>query len=161
MPSMQAQLLSKIHQINQLEIKAGRLAQKNSSNFKVRAFGRRLVIDHSAADRKVLHFARANHIVLMTPQPQNAQQQQQMQNTMATMQRLQTLKGNAFDMQFLQFMQKGHDNAIQMLAQKEKMLPPSGLKSMIKDMIPILTQHYEIAVNLKIRDTAGGMAGGY
>lgn len=161
MLSMQAQLISRIHQMSQMGIQAGRMAMTNSQNSRVREFGQRMVIDYAAADRAVLHYARRHGIALVTPTTTNPQDQQQMQAAMATMQKLQTVKGPAFDRQFVQFMQDAHYNAIHMLAQQESTLPRSGLKSMVRDMIPIMAQEYDVASNLNVREAANGMQGGY
>jgi predicted outer membrane protein len=50
-------LLMKIHKINQMEIQAGQLAQRNSSTAKVKTYGQRLVSDHQAADKKITALA--------------------------------------------------------------------------------------------------------
>lgn len=157
----QPDLLYMIHSINELEVHAGRLAEMHSNSYRVRAYGRRLVIDHSAADRRLMHLAENNHVILAPPQASSLQQQQQMQQTAATMQQLETLRGPAFDKVFLQFMQQGHHQAIQMLAENDKAMLGSPLKSMVNNLIPILTQHYEIASILDIHQTAQGLAGGY
>lgn len=101
-----------------------------------------------------MHLVAINHIILAPPQTLSSQQQQQMQQ-------LEMLRGPAFDKIFLQFMQEGHHQAIQMLTQNDKTMLGSPLKSMVKNLIPILTQHYEIASTLDIHQTAQGLAGGY
>lgn len=160
MKEMQSQLLSMIHKTNQMEIKAGQMAQSKSDTFQVREYGNRLVRDHTMADRMVTKFAKMNNIQLTEPTPQNPEQQQNMQQAMAAMQELQGLQGKEFDQKFLTFMEQGHHNAIGMLAQAHGKLPASPLKAMLNKMIPILTQHYEIASNLDIHQMAKGLGGG-
>jgi predicted outer membrane protein len=52
-------LVMKIHKINQMEIRAGQLAQRNSSTPKVKSYGQQLVRDHQAADQKITTMARS------------------------------------------------------------------------------------------------------
>jgi len=52
-------LVMKIHKINQMEIRAGQLAQRNSSTAKVKSYGQQLVRDHQAADQKITTLARS------------------------------------------------------------------------------------------------------
>lgn len=51
-------VLMKMHHTNQLEIRVGRLAQRNGSSAKVKAFGSRLARDHAASDQKVMALAK-------------------------------------------------------------------------------------------------------
>src|SRR5215213_1268077 len=53
-----ADVLSKLHHANQMEIEAGKLAQEKGSSKAVKAYGKTLVRDHSAADKKVLATAK-------------------------------------------------------------------------------------------------------
>ncbi|HEX5411929.1 MAG TPA: DUF4142 domain-containing protein [Terriglobia bacterium] len=81
---MQAQLLSTIHQTNQLEIEAGRMARSKSDSFEVREYGDRLALDHMAADRIIRRYAQQHDIPLtgvqeMQETQQNAPAMQQMQ----------------------------------------------------------------------------------
>ena len=52
-------LVMKIHKINQMEIQAGQLAQRNSSSAKVKQYGQQLVRDHQAADKKITTLAQS------------------------------------------------------------------------------------------------------
>lgn len=57
-------LVMKIHRINQMEIRAGRLAQKNGSSAKVKQYGQQLVRDHQAADQKLTTLAQRMGVTL-------------------------------------------------------------------------------------------------
>ena len=52
-------LVMKIHKINQMEIQAGQLAQRNGSSAKVKQYGQQLVRDHQAADKKITTLAQS------------------------------------------------------------------------------------------------------
>lgn len=151
-------LVSTMHNVNQMAIEAGKLAQSNSKDYQIRAYGQLLVRDHTVADRMLTQYARVQNIPLPPPPPPTEQAPQSPQ---AFLERLQGLQGRQFDQQFLQFMQQGDEHAVTMLAREELTLPVSQLKNMLNQIIPILSQHYEIASTLRIRQSAQGLAGGY
>ena len=57
-------LVMKIHKINQMEIQAGQLAQRNGSSAKVKQYGQQLVRDHQAADQKITTLAQSLGVTL-------------------------------------------------------------------------------------------------
>jgi predicted outer membrane protein len=57
-------LVMKIHRVNQMEIKAGQLAQQNSSTARVKSYGQQLVRDHQAADQKLTTLAQRLGVTL-------------------------------------------------------------------------------------------------
>lgn len=67
MKTLQSVLVSRIHLVNQLEIKAGKMASKKGSRFDVRQFGDRLVRDHTLADSIVLIYAKQHNLPVLVP----------------------------------------------------------------------------------------------
>src|SRR5689334_6150049 len=68
--SMQtAEVLSKLHHSNQMEVAAGKLAQEKAQSKDVKNFGKTLVTDHSAADKKVMALAKSEKIDLPADVP--------------------------------------------------------------------------------------------
>lgn len=65
---MESMLVSRIHMVNQMEIKAGKLAAQKGGSFTVREYGQRLQMDHTIADRKILAYANAHNLQVMSPQ---------------------------------------------------------------------------------------------
>jgi putative membrane protein len=57
-------LVMRIHRINQMEIRAGQLAQRSGSSAKVRSYGQQLVRDHQAADQKLTTLAQRLGVTL-------------------------------------------------------------------------------------------------
>lgn len=130
-------MVSRIHMVNQMEIKAGEMAAIKRSTFDVREFGKRLKMDHTLADHMVLAYAKAHGLQVMSPEEIQMKMQQ--------------MQGRAFDDAFTKFMVKGHTQAIAMLNMAEHMLPANnGLRSMLGNMVPIMEQHYDIASRLQI-----------
>jgi putative membrane protein len=133
------QVLSKMHDINQLEIKVGTLATKNSSSPDVRRYGERLVRDHKMIDRNVERVAQRLRITLPTPPAEPP-----------LFERLQGLTGRQFDDAFLPAMVQGHDQAISTLQDDRQSLPQqSQVSALITKSLPILKEHRNIAANLQ------------
>jgi putative membrane protein len=147
---MEADILSKMHQINQMEIQVGQLAQKKGSTFAIREFGDRLARDHKKGDAMVQAFAREHKITLAAPAMSATPQEQ--------MQKLEGLTGLAFDGYFLELMESGHKTAISMLGQAHQELQGMPLGVLVGQLLPILEQHYIIATTLDIRMRATGEA---
>src|SRR4051812_15227539 len=59
-----AEVLPKLHQSNQREIEMGKMAEKNGQSKQVKAYGKALVDDHTAADKKVKALAKQEKIDL-------------------------------------------------------------------------------------------------
>lgn len=57
-------IVMRLHRINQMEIKAGQLAQRNGSAAKVKSYGQQLVRDHQASDQKITQLAQRLGITL-------------------------------------------------------------------------------------------------
>jgi len=154
--ALHSQLMSKIHQVNQMEIKAGKLARSQGLTAEVRAYGDLLVRDYTVADCQVMNLAEKQGIPIGEPMPKNAEEKEQMNEQLSMMDQLQTLQGREFDQKFLGFMQKGHKMAIKTLCSARGRLPPSPLLSLIETLIPILRQHYEIAIGVELDEIIRG-----
>ena len=162
-------VLMRIHRSNQMEIQAGRLAQKNGSSAKVKAFGQKLVRDHSAADQKVV--ALASRLGYTLPRgdgmdygqgrnPQNgadstrrndstySSAQDQDSTGHGDLKRLATLKGAAFDTAFANAMVDGHGKAISMLERAQNQVQSQELRSLISSTLPTIRQHLQTAESL-------------
>ena len=146
---MDQQILSKMHQVNQMEINVGKLAEQKSDDPEVKRYGRRLVRDHEMGDRKVTMLAKQLNLTLMTPQPQTPEEQQKMQMRMQMMDKLKT--GKDFDNTFLPAMVHEHIEAITMLKNAEGKLPEqSPVRMLISKLLPILQQDQQLAEDLRI-----------
>lgn len=67
MKTLESVLVSRMHLINQLEIKAGKMASEKGSRFDIRQFGDRLRRDHTVADRMVLAYANKHNLPILAP----------------------------------------------------------------------------------------------
>ena len=166
-------LVMKIHKINQMEIKAGQLAQRNSSTAKVKAYGQQLVRDHQAADQKITTLAQSLGVTLKNDTTTGRSQQpydttrgrygqrgdsamqghdqdamREHQQAEQRLQRLSTLQGTQFDAEFANFMAQGHDKAIKWLEQAQSNVQNSQLRTFITSTLPTLRTHLQVAQSL-------------
>jgi len=138
-----AQVLSKIHHVNQMEIQAGELAARRGKSAEVRRYGDLLVRDHQDSDKKVLALARRQNLVLSS-MAMSAKDQ-------AAMKKLHRLTGEAFDKDFLPAMKEGHDEAISFLTSARKKTGNAPLAALISQLLPVIRQHDDLAVKLQGR----------
>jgi putative membrane protein len=147
-------LLFKMHQINQLEIRLGNMAKVKGTTAKVRTYGDRLVRDHQMADEMVLAYASSHNVPIERTGPPSAEEQRQAQQQENLTARLARAEGPTFDELYLKTMVDGHKEAIAMLRSDVQRMPTSQLRTMINHLLPILVQHEELAEHLTQREIA-------
>ncbi len=152
--SPEAELLSKMHMANGMEIKAGELAQSKGSTIQIRRFGALLARDHRTADSKISALAKQQNIKLMPPMPKSPEEKQKMEMQKQMLADLPSAQGEDFDRKFLDFNEKAYDMAINMVQMGHDQLQPSPVKTLAGKMVPILKQHKELADHLSQRQTA-------
>lgn len=154
--SPESELLSKMHMANQMEIKAGQLAESKGTTQAIRNFGALLVRDHSYADKRISNLAKQQNIQIMQmPMPKSPDEKQKMEMQKQMMAGLEQAQGADFDRQFIQFNIKAQGMAVNMVSMASGQLNPSPVKTLTSKMVPILKQHAEIAQHLEQRLTAG------
>jgi putative membrane protein len=136
-PSTEA-VLTKLHMSNQMEIAAGKLAEKKGQSKDVKSFGKTLVTDHTAADKKVMALAKEEKITLPSDMPMPD----------AKMDKMKAASGAEFDRMFASDMLEDHkkDIAEAKLAQGQTQDP--RLRGLLSSLIPTLEKHKEIAQKL-------------
>jgi putative membrane protein len=143
-----ADVLAKLHQSNQKEIQMGKLAQKSGQSRDVKNFGKTLVKDHSAADKKVMALAKQEKIDLATTTG-GAEKPMAMKDddSMANMG-----SGPDFDLKFGQSMLDDHKKDIADATSARDSTTDAKLKKLLDGMIPTLQKHEDSSQ--KIVDTA-------
>jgi putative membrane protein len=132
--------LSKIHQINQMEIKMANLALKNASAPEVKSYAQRLVRDHSDADLMVKEVATKDRITLVD-EPLAAADKKDMQNLMS-------LTGSDFDVAYQKVMTDGHQKAIKMLTDIQSKLKRQDVRDLVVKLLPNFAHHEALAQQL-------------
>lgn len=134
-----ATILNKLHLSNQKEIEMGKVAEKGGQSKDVRNFGKELVKDHTAADKKVATLAKEEHIDLAgagattdhMPQP-----------------------GADFDLKFAQMMVEDHTTAITDVETALDTSSDGKLKDLLGKLLPTLKKHKETAQRIVQTQTA-------
>lgn len=125
-------VLAKVHESNQKEIAMGKMAQKNGKSKDVTSFGKTLVKDHTAADKKVVALAKKEKIDLPAPpapkddMPMNAD----------------------FDAAFAKSMVEDHKKDIDEVTKARDATTDDKLKKLLTDMLPTLQKHEDTAQKL-------------
>lgn len=134
-----AAVLGKLHHSNEKEIEMGKTAEKAGQAKDVRNFGKLLVKDHTAADKKVVALAKEEHIDLAAsgstsdhmPEP-----------------------GADFDAKFSQMMLEDHTNDVNAVTAARDTTSDAKLKALLSELLPTLQKHKDIAQKLVDTHTA-------
>jgi putative membrane protein len=130
------EVLGKLHQANQKEIEMGKVAEKNGQSKDVKAFGRMLIKDHTAADKKVTALAKKEKVELPAATKED-------HSDMA--------KGADFDKKFATAMLDDHKKDVADAKSARDNTKDEQLKKLLDDIVPTLEKHQETAQ--KIADT--------
>jgi putative membrane protein len=125
-----ADVLGSLHQADQKEIQAGRIAQKDGQSKAVKDYGKMLVKDHTAADDKVAALAQKESVDLVAATPAPGA------NDMGTM-----ATGPDFDKKFAQEMLDDHHKAIAALNAALNSTADPQLRKLLTDLLPTLEKH--------------------
>ena len=118
------------------EVKMGRLAQQKGTNDAVKAFGQRMVDDHSKAGEKLTDVASKEGMTLPTDISKADQREYD---------RLSKLSGKDFDQAYSQAMVKDHVNDIAEFKKEAMSGGDPGLKQFATDTLPTLQEHLKQA----------------
>ena len=140
--------LAHFRHVNQMEIDMGKLAQKQSKNKRVKAFGKTLVTDHTRALKQADAFIKANKLTLPADQPKDEAAQQQAEADMREMDRVKTLSGVEFDRAFLTMMAEGYTRELSKLDEAIAATSNAKLKAIFEKARPSMAKHAEVASKL-------------
>jgi putative membrane protein len=140
-PPATSDVLGKLHLSNQKEIEMGKQAQKDGQSKDVKAFGKTLVKDHTAADKKVAALAKKEKIDLAASTPSAKDDMPP------------PAAGPDFDAKFGQMMLDDHKKDIGEVTEAQNATTDDQLKKLIADMLPTLEKHQALAQ--KIVDEQG------
>jgi putative membrane protein len=133
-PPATADVLGKLHHANQMEIQMGKLAEKNGQSKEVKDFGKMLVKDHSAADKKVTALAKKEKVDLKA---EAANMKEPMPDLPP--------KGPEFDGKFAQTMLDDHKKDVSEMKSARDATDNEQLKKLLSDIVPTLEKHQETA----------------
>jgi putative membrane protein len=108
-PSQESEVVQRLHQANESEVKLGQLAQQKAQSPAVKDFAKMIVEDHQKADQQLQQLAKAKGWRLSNPKPLNAAERAVMDADKAEQQKLQKLEGRAFEQAYTALMVADHD----------------------------------------------------
>ncbi len=135
--SSTADVLGNLHQADVKEVQAGQIAQKDGKTKAVRDYGKMLVTDHTAADKKVADLATKENIDLRASTPAPGA------NDMGTM-----ATGPDFDQKFAQEMLEDHRKNLAAVIEARDRTDDPRLKRLLDEVIPTLEKHEAAAQKL-------------
>jgi putative membrane protein len=144
-----ATVLGKLHHSNQMEVAAGKLAEEKGQSKEVKSFGKTLVTDHSASDKKVMALAKSEKIEL----PAEAAKPDEMTD------KLKSATGAEFDKTFAKDMLSDHEKDIAEVKEARDKTTDTKLKSLLTATLPVLEKHRDLAQKL-VDKGASASAGG-
>jgi putative membrane protein len=128
-----AKVLGDLHESDQKEIAAGKLAQKSGKSREVKDYGKMLEKDHSAADKKLTALAKKEKIDLATATPGDSGDMSGMASD------------PMFDSKFAHEMLDDHKKAIAAVTDARDNTPDEKLKKLLTDLVPTLQKHEDTA----------------
>lgn len=132
-----ATVLVKLHQSDEKEIAMGKLAQKDGKSAEVKSFGKTLVKDHTAADKKVSKLAKEEKIGLgSTPDAD-------FDGAVAKM-----AAESDFDAHFARMMLDDHEKGLAFAKGVRDTTSDDRLKRLLTDIVPVLQKHRDVAQKL-------------
>jgi putative membrane protein len=140
-----AELLNKLHHANQMEIEAGKLAQEKGASKAVKAYGKTLVRDHSAADKKVIATAKQLKVELPKEMPPMSD---------AKMDEAKAAAGEEFDKKFAAAMLDDHKKDVEETSEARDKTTNPKLKKLLAGLVPTLEKHRDTAQKIVDGDTA-------
>ena len=159
-------VLSLIHQVNQDEIKLGKMAEAQAQNDKVKGYAKDMVDDHTALDKKLTDFVQnegKGKVTLSASHIPTAKHEEMTASTQKAEAMLKSATGATFDREYMSTMLKGHDDV---LADLDAELPAlkgndmvHSLVSDARDKVKMHRDHARDILNDLERGTATGGSG--
>lgn len=140
-----AKVVAHLHAVDQMEIDAGKLAQANGAAAG-KAYGKKLVTDHTAFDAKLVAFAKKHGLATIPDDP--TQTEADKKDMMDEMMKLKGLKGAAFDTELGTRMAADHDKEVGKVDTAAGTVADKDLAAMLKALKPTLQGHADAARKL-------------
>jgi putative membrane protein len=136
-------LVTLLHHVNQDEIAAGKLAQEKGNIPEIKDYGRKLVTDHTRADKDLL--AAASKAGLKPNDSELAAHDKEMMSVdKKKMDQIRRLSGSEFDKAFAEEMSRDHEHMISMLRDAKKQVS-APMRELVDSTIPMLQEHKDLA----------------
>ena len=128
--------LTKAIQGDNSEMRLGKLAQTRGQSAAVRRFGATLARDHAAARRAALPVARRHNVAVSDDMAEEAR---------AEYDKLDQLRGRAFDREFARYMVEDHREDIAEFSREAASRDPADVRALARQTLPALRRHLRTA----------------
>jgi putative membrane protein len=142
-----AEMLAELHMANTSEVALGKVAQQRAHSADVKAFGKRMVTDHTALDKDVQHWGKKNNVTIGAP-PQDDAHRTEMQRMSDLKQRLESLSGTEFDKTYMQAMAEDHANDLKTVQAFEQQATDKSVKPLLEHARKVIASHKKEADKL-------------
>jgi putative membrane protein len=161
-PTDEKAFLERLHYTHQMEIKLGRLAQQNASHPDVKSFAEQMVRDHTQADQQLMSMAQGRGMKLSDmPKPMSDLEKKVLAADKANMEKLQALKGEAFDSCYMANQVGMHDDTLgKLMAGRQALGGNAELTTMLGELTPRVVQHRQQAYSVLGKLGSQGMGVG-
>lgn len=119
-----------------MEVQLGQYAAQHADNADVKAFGQKMVDDHSKANQQLMQVAQTKNVTLATSLDKKHQ---------GMVDKLTKKEGAAFDKAYMQAMLKDHQEDIKEFAREADKGQDADVKAFATQTLPILKQHLQLA----------------
>ena len=134
--------LSNAAQGGLLEVTAGKLAEQRGSDPAVKAYGQKMVADHTAANEKLKSLADSKQMPL--PNSLSAKERN-------SLDKLETLNGDEFDRAYARMMVKDHTEDVEEFEHAAKTAKDSDVRAFAATTLPTLRHHLVMANQMSFR----------
>src|SRR5689334_8520942 len=141
-----AQIAAIVVTANQVDIDAGKLAQKKGSNAEVKAFGKQMVTDHTAVNKQAVALAKK---LKLEPQDNPTSKSLKLRGA-ENVKKLGKLTGAAFDKAYVEHEVAYHEQVIEAI--KNTLISSAKnpeLKKLLETGLPLFEGHLEHAKHLQ------------
>src|SRR5262245_53716348 len=118
------------------EVKYSELAEKHSSNEKVHDFAKRMIDDHTAANKKLAEHAKDQKTAVVAGFERDKRD---------IYTNLMKLKGDDFDRAYMKQMVEDHEGAVKLFEHETRIAADANLKKFAEETLPTLRDHLKQA----------------
>ena len=129
-----------------MEVELGKMAQEKAASTDVKAFGQRMVDDHSKANERLRAIAQEHGVTLTESLPRQQQQ---------TVDHFAKLDGQAFDRAYMSAMVKDHVEDVAKFKREAGRPAQTPAKEFAADTLPTLEEHLQMAKSTAAKVGAG------
>jgi len=154
-----AEVLSRIHAIDQEEIDLANVAAQKGQLAQVKNFAQMMIKDHQKADADLEKFAKDKGITLREPRALNDGDQKSMQDDKQVAMQVRNASGKDFDRIYADAMLQGHADAIAMVEDSVKTTKTPAVKGFYEKLLPTLRMHRDHAADIVATIQTEGIGG--